>query len=104
MMYSYDPLAGLTTEQSALVLGGETHAWGEQTDASNADTTVWPRAAAAAEVLWSGRQDANGVNRTQLNATPRLAELRERLIARGIDCGPIQAIYCSQNNATVCME
>jgi hexosaminidase len=103
-MYTYDPTAGLTAEQSALVLGGETAVWSEQTDASNVDTLMWPRAAAAAEVLWSGRQDANGVNRTQSDATPRLSQLRERLVARGIDSAPIQQLYCTQLNASVCTE
>ena len=35
--------------------GGEVHMWNEQTDPVNLDSRVWPRAAAAAEVLWSGK-------------------------------------------------
>jgi N-acetyl-beta-hexosaminidase len=101
-MYSYDPTAGLTDAQKALVLGGEVHIWSEQTDPVNLDGMVWPRASAAAEVMWSGRQDALGNNRTQLDASPRLAEMRERLVARGIRSGPVQMVFCTQANSTEC--
>lgn len=76
--------------------------WSEQTDGVNLDGMVWPRAGAAGEVMWSGRQDASGQNRSQLDASPRLAEMRERLVARGVNSGPVQMIFCTQNNATEC--
>jgi hypothetical protein len=63
---------------------------------------VWPRASAAGEVLWSGRQDENGQNRSQINASPRLAEMRERMVLRGVRAGPIQMVFCTQGNATTC--
>jgi len=84
------------------VVGGEVHIWSEQTDAVNLDGMVWPRAAAAGEVMWSGRQDASGQNRSQQDASPRLAEWRERLVARGIGAGPVQMIFCTQSNVTEC--
>jgi hexosaminidase len=102
LIYDYDPLAGLSAEQAALVVGGEIHIWSEQTDPSNWDTMVWPRASAAGEVMWSGRQDASGITRSQLNAGPRLNEWRERMVARGISCAPAQMIFCSQADATEC--
>jgi len=102
LIYSYDPLAGLTDAQAEMVVGGEVHMWSEQTDALNVDTSVWPRASAAGEVMWSGRQDASGQNRSQLDASPRLAEMRERLVARGVMAGPVQMIFCTQANATEC--
>jgi hexosaminidase len=76
--------------------------WSEQTDAVNLDDNVWPRASAAGEVLWSGRQDASGQNRSQITAAPRLAEMRERMLSRGVKVGPVQMIFCTQANATEC--
>jgi len=86
----------------SLVVGGEVHIWSEQTDPVNLDDMVWPRASAAGEILWSGRQDASGQNRSQLDASPRLAEMRERMVARGIGAGPVQMVFCTQSNATEC--
>lgn len=96
-VYSYDPVAGLSPSQAKLVLGGEVHAWSEQIDGVTLDSMVWPRASAAGEVLWSGRQDANGVNRTFADASPRLAELRERMVLRGVGASPIMQLWCHQN-------
>lgn len=93
-MYSYDPLAGVPDNETHLVLGGETHIWSEQTDSVNLDRKVWPRACAAAEVLWSGAKDAEGQNRSQIEASPRLSDMRERLVARGVMAEPIQMPYC----------
>ncbi|TVY28963.1 Beta-hexosaminidase, partial [Lachnellula hyalina] len=102
LVYAYDPLAGVPANETHLVLGAEVHIWSEQTDPVNLDTTIWPRASAAGEVLWSGRQDASGQNRSQITAAPRLAEMRERMLARGIQLGPVQMVFCTQNNATEC--
>lgn len=103
-MYSYDPTAGFSDEQKELTLGGEMHIWAEQTDAVNLDTMIWPRGGAVAEVLWSGRQDDHGLNRSQVEAAPRLNEWRERLVARGIQAGPVQMIYCTQYGGEECEE
>ncbi|PHH89537.1 hypothetical protein CDD83_5823 [Cordyceps sp. RAO-2017] len=102
LIYSHDPTAGLPEEAAKLVLGGEVAAWSELIDPVNLDTNVWPRASAAAEVWWSGRLDASGQNRSQLDAAPRLAELRERMVARGVRALPVQMIYCTQGNRTEC--
>ncbi|KAI9767418.1 MAG: N-acetyl-glucosamine-6-phosphate deacetylase [Geoglossum simile] len=102
LIYSYDPIAGLTADEAKLVIGGEVHIWSEQTDSVNLDDMVWPRASAAGEVLWSGRQDASGKNRTQFDASPRLAEMRERMVLKGIKCGPSQMIFCTQNDPSWC--
>lgn len=93
-MYSYDPLEGVPAANQHLVLGGECHIWAEQTDPVSLDRMVWPRAAAAAEVLWSGAKDASGQNRSQVEAAPRLSEMRERLVAKGVMAEPIQMPYC----------
>ena len=102
LVYSYDPLAGVPANSTHLVLGGEVHIWSEQTDPVNLDDMVWPRACAAGEVLWSGRQLPNGQNRSQLEASPRLAEMRERMVLRGVNAGPVQMVFCTQHDSTEC--
>ncbi|KFY57796.1 hypothetical protein V496_06343 [Pseudogymnoascus sp. VKM F-4515 (FW-2607)] len=96
LMYSYDPTAQLSAEQVALVLGGEVHLFTERSDPSNLDAIMWPRTGAAAEVMWSGRQDASGQNRSQIDAAVRLSDMRERMVIRGVSCEPIQMAYCTQ--------
>lgn len=71
--------------------------WSEQTDPVNLDDNLWPRAAAAAEVLWSGAKDAEGHNRSQVEASPRLSEWRERMVRRGVGAGPVHMVFCTQN-------
>jgi N-acetyl-beta-hexosaminidase len=97
-MYSYDPLVNITAEKQHLIVGGEVHMWTEQTDPVNLDGMIWPRAAAAGEVLWSGRKDAAGTNRSLIAAAPRLAEWRERLVNRGVAAGPVQPLWCTQED------
>ena len=98
-MYAYDPLAGVPEDLQELVIGGECHMWTEQTDAVNLDMVVWPRLAATGEVLWSGAKDELGQNRSQIEASPRLADMRERLVAKGVKAGPVQMPYCTMNGA-----
>ncbi|KAH9908898.1 glycoside hydrolase family 20 protein [Xylariomycetidae sp. FL2044] len=104
LVYSYDPVAGLTEDEAALVLGGEVGAWSETIDEVNIDDILWPRSSAAGEVLWSGRIDpVTGHNRTQLDAAPRLAEFRERMVARGVQSAPVHMTFCTQGmNASAC--
>ncbi|KAF5023157.1 hypothetical protein F66182_4790 [Fusarium sp. NRRL 66182] len=102
LMYSHDPRAGLSKEAAELVLGGEVAVWTESIDSVTLDSIVWPRAAVMGEVLWSGRTDASGQNRSQYEAAPRLAELRERMVARGVGASPVQMPFCTQGNATEC--
>lgn len=116
VMYTLDPLEGVPENLTHLVIGGEAHIWSEQTDTVNLDkmvslniiilrvglfadagVQVWPRLCAAGEILWSGAKDANGQNRSQIEASPRLAEMRERLVARGVGAEPIQMPFCTQN-------
>jgi N-acetyl-beta-hexosaminidase len=57
--YYNDPLPenlDLTNEQKKYILGGEATMWAELVDSTNIDTRIWPRTAAIAEVLWSGRK------------------------------------------------
>lgn len=98
LIYSKDPYEGVPEDLQHLVIGGEAHMWGEQTDAVNLDPMLWPRAAAAAEVLWSGAKDAQGQNRSQIEASPRLSDLRERLIAKGVRAEPVRMPYCEMES------
>ena len=86
-MYGMEPERWVTdAAQAALVIGGESCMWGERVDAGNIMRTVWPRAAAVAERLWSAR----GVNDTDA-AEPRYAYFRCLLNRRGIEAGPYNA-------------
>lgn len=103
LVYSHDPAEGLSETEAELVLGGEVAVWSETIDSNNLDTLVWPRAGAAGEVLWSGRTDASGLNRSQVTAAPRLNAQVERMVSRGIRASPIQMEWCLQYpNATGC--
>lgn len=73
------------------------HIWSEQIDGVSLDVMMWPRTSAAAEALWSGRTDANGVNRTFADASPRLGEMRERMVAKGVGASPVMQLWCHQN-------
>ena len=91
LVYDYDPLEGILDEHRHLVLGGEVHLWGELTDSVGLDGMLWPRVAAAAEVLWSGK------GKVEEGVTRRLAEMRERLVARGLGAGMVQMEWCLEN-------
>lgn len=97
LIYSYDPLSGIPANATHLVLGGEVHMWSEQTDGINLDDMIWPRASAAGEVLWSGAKNEAGENRSQVEASPRLSEIRERMVLRGVRARPVQMVFCTQN-------
>ncbi|KAF2402213.1 hypothetical protein EJ06DRAFT_528333 [Trichodelitschia bisporula] len=101
VIYAHDPLAHIPADQHHLVQGGEVHLWAEQTDRQNLDTMLWPRAAAAAEVLWAGAKDELGQNRSQVEAAPRLAEVRERLVAGGVRAEPVQMVWCLRERGCV---
>lgn len=88
-MYAYDPVADIPKSQRHLILGGEVHLWGELTDSVNLDSMLWPRVAAAAEVMWS----APG-KKPDESTTRRLADMRERLVIRGIRAGVVQMEWC----------
>lgn len=51
--YNADPLEGIDdSSKQKLVLGGEVCMWGETADPSNVQQTIWPRAAAAAGIIY----------------------------------------------------
>lgn len=83
--YLNDPIENISDpKQKALVIGGEACMWGETVDSSDWFNTVWPRAGAVAERLWSQ------TNPTDTKAAlPRLAAFRCLLHQRGIGAAPV---------------
>ncbi|BGO94733.1 Glucosamine-6-phosphate isomerase (Glucosamine-6-phosphate deaminase) (GNPDA) (GlcN6P deaminase) [Rhodotorula toruloides] len=101
--YSFDPLFNLTREQHELVLGGEALLWSEQAGPETLDSIAWrvwlvlprsPRAAAAAEVFWTGGSVTEG-ERSVGEALPRLHDWRYRAVQRGVKAIPLQPHWCA---------
>jgi hexosaminidase len=87
--YTNDPLKFVpkaTAAQQKLVMGGETTMWGECVDAINFDGVVWPRAAAAAEQLWSPQSATKAVT---TDTSIRLSKHRCMMLERGVAAAPI---------------
>jgi len=87
--YSFNPTANLTDDQAKLVLGGQQLLWTEQSGPSNLDPIVWPRAAASAELFWSG---PGGDVRTALL---RLHDVAYRFMQRGVKAISLQPQWCA---------
>jgi len=60
--------------------------WSECVDSHSFESIVWPRTSAAAEQLWSDKDQTRGT--TELTSS-RLSEFRCRMIGRGVAAGPI---------------
>jgi hexosaminidase len=95
-MYDVDLLAGLSggggsgnASARALVLGGEAAQWGEEADGSDVLQTIWPRAAAVAERLWSYNM---ALNSSDPGVAARLAGFRCLLLGRGVPATPLNAL------------
>ncbi|CAL0314657.1 unnamed protein product [Lupinus luteus] len=88
-VYTAEPLDGIyNASEQKLVIGGEVCMWGEHADTSNVQQTIWPRAAAAAERLWS-RRDSTSAKNITLTALPRLQHFRCLLNRRGVPAAPV---------------
>ena len=84
-VYNVEPLETITSEsQAKLVLGGEVLMWGENVDGSDLLSSIWPRAASAAERLWSSRS----VNSPE-EFLSRLQAFRCHMLERGIAAAPV---------------
>ncbi|RZC38328.1 beta-N-acetylglucosaminidase NAG2, partial [Asbolus verrucosus] len=73
------------------VLGGEVCMWGEYVDETSVESRTWPRAAAAAERLWTDSSISVNV------AAKRFYRHRERLVSRGINAEALIPRWCYQN-------
>lgn len=73
-----DPTLRLTAEEEARILGGEAAMWTELVTPEKLDATIWPRAAAVADRLWS-RPEA-----TVVPLDERLEAVSERLENAGL--------------------
>ena len=90
-VYNYNPLVNISEDLHELIEGGEVLLWSEQTDSTDLDSKLWPRAAAAAEVLWSGPRDSTTID----DAEKRLAEWRERVVIdHNVRASPVGMTWC----------
>ena len=80
--YGVDLRAAVPPHFQAKVLGGHGEMWGETVDASDFDSTVWPRLAAIGERLWSDVDDVDA-------ARPLLESFRCLLLERGVGAAPL---------------
>ncbi|CEP14763.1 hypothetical protein [Parasitella parasitica] len=96
-IYSYDMTYGVEKSHKGKILGGEAAMWAEQTGPTVIDGRLWPRAAAASEVYWSGSYDNKGTRRTVKAVSERFYDWVFRLQARGIDAEPVQPKYCARH-------
>ena len=87
--YDVDVLEGVEgANAQSLVLGGETAMWGETADGSDVLQTIYPRAAASAERLWSY---AGGMASGSPGVLERLLRHRCYLLERGVPVAPVGA-------------
>jgi len=94
--YELEPVPqGLTSEEEALVIGGEACMWTEQVDSHTFSALVWPRTSCTAERLWSNKY----VN-DSTSAIPRLLAHRCSLHLRGVDASPIFPDYCERDDSS----
>ena len=77
--YKLEPCDGVPDKLCTGILGGEAAMWGEMVDGSNFELTIWPRAAALAERLWSPRS-----HNDTIDAHDRIMSLRCLLNRRGV--------------------
>ncbi|XP_024542689.1 beta-hexosaminidase 3 isoform X2 [Selaginella moellendorffii] len=88
--YKNEPLTNITGEhEQSLIIGGEVCMWGETVDPSDIHQTIWPRAAAAAERLWSPRSFTDQ-GTSQVHS--RLKTFRCLLQQRGIPAAPVDEL------------
>ena len=96
LIYDYDFTFNLTEVQKAHIVGATAPLWSEQVDDTVISGKMWPRAAALAELVWSGNRDEAGHKRTA-QMTQRILNFREYLVANGVQAAPLVPKYCLQH-------
>lgn len=92
-IYDFDFTTNLTAAEKKHVLGAVAALWSEQVDDTVVTMKIWPRAAALAELTWSGNRNAQGNKRTT-EMTQRILNFREFLVHHGIEAAPLVSQYC----------
>lgn len=95
-IYDYEFTVNLTKAEAKHVIGVTAPLWSEQVDDTVISSKMWPRAAALAELSWSGNRNAAGKKRTT-EMTQRIFNFREYLVANGIGAAPLVPKYCLQH-------
>ncbi|KAE8448924.1 woronin body major protein [Mollisiaceae sp. DMI_Dod_QoI] len=95
-IYDYDFTTNLTSSEAAHVIGVTAPLWSEQVDDTVISGKMWPRAAALAELSWSGNRDKDGQKRVTA-MTQRILNFREYLVANGVGAAPLVPKYCLQH-------
>ncbi|KAA8642297.1 hypothetical protein EYZ11_010374 [Aspergillus tanneri] len=95
-IYDYDFTLNLTDAQAEHIIGATAPLWTEQADDVTVSSLFWPRAAALAELVWSGNRDAKGNKRTT-EMTQRIINFREYLVANGVMANALVPKYCLQH-------
>jgi hexosaminidase len=62
-------------EKRKKVLGGQACSWTEQTDKTNLDCGVWPRAGAVADLFWTGDSVGGGYPRSKSASSSKTPSL-----------------------------
>ena len=92
-MYRVEPAASLSATEASQLVGGEMCMWGETVDASEIESTIWPRGGAVAEKLWSSRAVTEilaSSDRGLRTVGVRLKKLRCYLISKGVGAAPLE--------------
>ncbi|ATY62385.1 beta-hexosaminidase precursor [Cordyceps militaris] len=96
-IYDYDFAQNLTDAQAKHVIGASAPLWSEQVDDAIISGKMWPRAAALAELLWSGNRDPKTGKKRTTTFTQRILNFREYLVANGVAATPLVPKYCLQH-------
>ncbi|KAG5984979.1 hypothetical protein E4U55_002386 [Claviceps digitariae] len=96
-IYDYDFTTNLTEAQAKHIIGAAAPLWSEQVDDTVISGKMWPRAAALAELVWSGNKDPKTGKKRTTYMTQRILNFREYLVANGISAAPLVPKYCLQH-------
>lgn len=87
----------MTDEQKSHIIGSVSPLWSEQVDDENLSSKIWPRAAALAELVWSGNKDPKTGKKRTTQLTQRILNFREYLVANGVGASPLVPKHCIQH-------